>query len=120
MKNIQMIDGAENSSYSIYQVSEETFNLVFPLPGQDIEFVEDISSRLGKKRAGLLIQAINKGFIKKTDANGIHGTLFFELAKRKRAFYPNKRETDLFDKEVQRSIKCDRHKKIYYRDESAE
>ncbi len=42
MKNIQIIDGASNCTFSIFQATAEEFNLLFPEPGQDIQFSEDL------------------------------------------------------------------------------
>jgi hypothetical protein len=51
VKNIQIIDGADNATYSIFQASDAGFGTIFPLPGQDIEVVEDYVSRVGEKEA---------------------------------------------------------------------
>src|SRR5579871_5330834 len=52
-KNIQVIDGAENCTYSVYATNAEAFREMFP-DGQDIEFADDLIVRLGQKRAGVL------------------------------------------------------------------
>jgi hypothetical protein len=96
VKNIQVIDGAMNSSFSIYSVAERDFSLIFPMIGQDVEFVEDIVERLGYLSAGELVQRVTSVRVEKKDAKGIQGTLFFDLFER-RQLYPNKRESD-FDK----------------------
>ena len=36
MKNIQIIDGADNCTFSIFQATDEEFSLIFPEPLQDI------------------------------------------------------------------------------------
>jgi hypothetical protein len=94
MKNIQVIDGAQNCSFSVYSVSEEIFSLVFLEPGQDVEFVEDLVKRLGERQAGELVMKATIRRSEKVTLNGLHGTLFFQLPERKK-WYPNKRETDL-------------------------
>jgi hypothetical protein len=48
MKNIQIIDGAENCTFSIFQATEEEFQVIFPKADQDIEFSEDLFGRLMK------------------------------------------------------------------------
>ena len=48
MKNIQIIDGADNCSYSIFEFSDEEFSAIF-LVGQDISFIEDVVARLGEE-----------------------------------------------------------------------
>ncbi|HEX8875365.1 MAG TPA: hypothetical protein VF777_01355 [Phycisphaerales bacterium] len=55
MKHIQVIDSAENCSFSICLVSDRDFRTIFPRKGQDIEFIEDLSKRIGKKLAGQII-----------------------------------------------------------------
>ena len=42
MKNIQIIDWAENCSFSICLVDDDDLALIFPAPEQDVEFVEDL------------------------------------------------------------------------------
>lgn len=94
MKNIQVIDGAENCSFSICLVDDKDFTAIFPARGQDIEFAEDLAKRLGSKRAGELISRSTTRRIRKKGAVGIHGTLFFQMANR-RKYFPNKRDDDI-------------------------
>ena len=94
VKNIQVIDGAENCAYSIFAVSDRAFKAIFPGDGQDIEFIEDFIRRVGRKKASQILAPIWRRRIDKQNANGIHGTLFYQLKSKKR-FYPTKRETDL-------------------------
>lgn len=44
MKNIQIIDGADNCVYDIYAASEEQFNLIFP-NGTNIAFIDEVYAR---------------------------------------------------------------------------
>lgn len=94
MKNIQVIDGAENCSYSICLVSDKDFKVIFPVRGQDVEFAEDLARRLGRKQAAKVILRSTTRRIQKNTAIGIHGTLFFQMANR-RKYFPNKRDTDI-------------------------
>ncbi len=94
MKNIQVIDGALNTTYSVYAVSDFVFKKLFPENHQDIEFADEAIARLGEKAATPLFASIWKRKLKKPAVVGIHGTLFFELSYKKE-FYPNKRERDL-------------------------
>ncbi len=100
MKNIQVIDGANNCAYSIYQASDEAFSLIFPSVGQDIEFIEDFVERTGEKKASAILGALWKHRLAKQNVVGINGTLFFELGFKKK-FYPNKQEADLDDSMIQ-------------------
>lgn len=88
MKNIQVIDGASNCTFSIFQATDEEFALLFPEPGQDMQFAEDFA-RLPEIDGAL--SRIWERPIRKRDAQGIHGTLFYELGRYKK-FYREKRE----------------------------
>jgi hypothetical protein len=94
MKNVQIIDGAINCAYSVYQMSDESFRAIFPDEGQNVEFIDDLIARMGEAKAGQILDPVWKHRIEKRNAHGIHGTLFFELPDKKK-FYPTKRESDL-------------------------
>jgi len=94
VKNIQFIDGAENSAYDVFQCADEDFQILFPGDGQNIEFIEDTIERIGDKIAGEIVRRVSNNPLRKSDVNGIHGTMFFGLSK-KREYYPSKREADL-------------------------
>jgi hypothetical protein len=99
MKNIQIIDGALNATFSIFQATDEEFICIFP-GGQDIELVEDLVERLGEDAAGSLLEPLWQRPILKRDALGIHGTLYFDHANR-RAYIPaSKREVDRDDSSI--------------------
>jgi len=94
MKNIQVIDGADNCTYDIYSISEDKFLILFPNERQNVEFIEDVFKRLGDEFAGNLLADLWGAPCSKSSVEGIHGTLFFQL-ENKREFYPSKRECDL-------------------------
>jgi hypothetical protein len=94
MKNVQIIDGADNCTYSIYEFTDEEFSVVFPEPGQDIEFIEDAIARVGNNELGRVLGPVWKRPIKKTDVAGIHGTLFYELLNKKK-YYPSKKDKEM-------------------------
>lgn len=89
MKNIQIIDGALNCTFSIFQATDEEFALLFPASGQEIQFAEDLAHE-DEKIAAALRQVWERP-IRKRDAQGIHGTLFYGL-ERYKSIYPNKQE----------------------------
>lgn len=93
MKNIQVIDGGDNTAYDIFQATEEEFSLIFP-DGTDVEFVEDFIERVGEDVADRTLGPIWSRRVEKPAVRGIHGTLFYELLFKKK-FYPNKRDSDL-------------------------
>lgn len=93
MKNIQVIDGAGNCTFSIFQVTEEEFAQIFPDDGQDIEFAEDFAARLGNHAAAVMTPIWDRP-IKKRDAVGIYGTLYYQFEKRRKYFPSSKCEKD--------------------------
>jgi len=94
VKNVQVIDGAENCGYSVYSVSDQHFDILFPDTGQDIEFSEDLFERVGHDVANKILSSMWNARVEKPALEGIHGTIFFGLSERK-TYYPTKRESDL-------------------------
>jgi len=94
MKNIQIIDGADNATYSIFQASDEEFGAIFPLPGQDIEVIEDYVGRVGESEADRTLSKLWERPIHKRDVQGIHGTLYYDYKKKARHLPQSKREID--------------------------
>ena len=93
MKNIRIIDGALNATFSVFQATNEEFEAIFP-NDQDMEFIEDFVARAGEERAGAVLRPIWERPILKRDAQGIHGTLFYQWSDRRAYFPPSKREVD--------------------------
>lgn len=93
MRNIQIIDGALNATFSVFQATEEEFQAIFP-NDQDMEFVEDFIARIGEGEAGAVLSPIWQRPILKRDAQGIHGTLFYGWSERRKYFPSTKRELD--------------------------
>jgi hypothetical protein len=94
LKNIQVIDGAVNCEYPIYAATLEEFDAIFPLPGQDLELVEDFISRVGEDKADAILGAIFDRALNKKLVSGVHGTLFYER-EGDRSFFPlSRREAD--------------------------
>ncbi|MEM6414375.1 MAG: hypothetical protein AAF720_06930 [Pseudomonadota bacterium] len=94
MKNIQVIDGADNCAYDVYKVSDEDFKVIFPGEGQDIEFADDLFNRLTEEETNDLTSRLWLNLLDKPDVDGIHGTLFYELEFKKK-FYPTKRDSEM-------------------------
>lgn len=99
MKNIQVIDGAVNATFSVFQATEEEFAAIFP-DGRDIELVEDLIERLGEEAAGSVLKLLWGRPTLKRDALGIHGTLFYDNEHRRDHIPPSKREVDWDDGSV--------------------
>ncbi|HTM82511.1 hypothetical protein [Asticcacaulis sp.] len=94
MKNIQIIDGASNCTFSIFQATPEEFEVLFPEADQDIQFSEDLDSLPEQDRVESAMTALYERPVKKSDAMGIHGTIFYEL-ERYRKVYPGKTEASV-------------------------
>jgi hypothetical protein len=92
LRAIQVIDGAQNCTFSLFLATDEEFAAIFPGEGQDIEFAEDLEERLRESLVD--ISGLWQRPVRKPDANGIHGTLFYEFADRRRHFPATKRERD--------------------------
>lgn len=93
MKNIQIIDGASNATHSIFQVSDADFEIIFP-GDQDMELIEDFIDRVGVEKSGPILAAAWERPIRKQDAMGIHGTLYYDNDDRKDYIPATKREAD--------------------------
>ena len=94
MKNIQIIDGATNATFSIFQATDEEYAAIFPAD-RDMELAEDLFDRLGSKKANLILTPLWSRPILKRDANGIHGTIFYNNEQRR--IPASKREVDWDD-----------------------
>lgn len=92
MKNIQVIDGADNCVYDIFAATDREFALIFP-NGQDVEFIDDFVGRVGEKQAKKVLDAMWKRQRNKKEISGLHGTLFYELDFKKQ-YYPTKKQKE--------------------------
>jgi hypothetical protein len=92
MKNIQIIDGAENCVYDIFGATEEEFNLIFPNK-TDIAFIDEVYANGSIDALDAAFTEIWKRPVMKPDAQGIHGTLFYEL-EGKKVYYPSRRDRE--------------------------
>jgi hypothetical protein len=91
MKNIQVINGALNCTFSLFQATDEEFALLFPGPQQDIQYVEDLVHLAEQSEINSALCRIWERPIRKSEAQGIHGTLFYQLERYKK-WYREKRE----------------------------
>ena len=99
MKNIQIIDGAVNATFSVFQATDEEFAAIFP-DRRDIELVEDLIERIGEEPASSVLTPLWSRPIPKRDALGVHGTLFYNNEHRRHHIPPSKREVDWADSSV--------------------
>lgn len=91
MKNIQVIDGALNCTFSVFQVSDEGFALLFPEEGQEIQYAEDLAKLPNQQEITTTLEQLWERPIRKRDVQGIHGMLLFKLERYKK-WYKFKRE----------------------------
>lgn len=87
MKNIQIIDSADNCVYDIFSVTDAQFDLIFA-KDTDIAFIEDVYKRENHDALDRAFADIWQRRLCKEDVNGIHGTLFYGLQNKKQ-FYPD-------------------------------
>jgi hypothetical protein len=95
MKNILVIDGANNCAYDIFAASEQLFGVIFPMDGQDIAFIDEvIATAASEDELDEMMKDLWKRPVRKASVQGIHGTLFYQL-EFKKTYYPNRRDSDL-------------------------
>jgi hypothetical protein len=92
MRNIQVIDGALNCVFDVFAATEEEFSLIFP-PGQDVAFIDEVLARGPQATLDAAFSRIWSRRVRKSEANGIHGLLFYEL-EHKKQFYPTRRDEE--------------------------
>lgn len=92
MKNIQVIDGADNCVYDIFAATEEEYGLIFTA-GTDVAFINEVYARGDSTLLDDAFNCIWKRRLRKTDVQGIHGTLFYELDG-KMAYYPTRKDEE--------------------------
>ncbi|MFM0616019.1 hypothetical protein PQR37_18285 [Paraburkholderia nemoris] len=92
VKNIQIIDGAVNCVYDIFSATDEEFDLIFP-SGQDVAFIDEIYQSGDPDELDEAFKRIWRRRIRKVDAQGIHGIIFYELEEKKN-FYPTRKDEE--------------------------
>ena len=93
MKNIQIIDGALNATFSLFQATDEEFAAIFP-NGSDMQIIEDVFERLGQEQFGNAVTPMWDRPVLKIDAVGIHGTLLYDSEDRREHLPASRREVD--------------------------
>jgi hypothetical protein len=92
MKFIQVIDGAVNCVYDIFAATDDEFDIVFQ-SGTDIAFIDELNSRDNWRLIDAALGKIWQRRVIKSEALGIHGTLFYELEEKK-VYYPTRRDEE--------------------------
>ena len=88
MKNIQVIDNAINTVYDIFGATDEEFSLLFP-DGTNIAFIDEVLERAPKSSVKAALKQLWTRPVRKCEAMGIHGILFYGLDNKKQ-FYPTR------------------------------
>ena len=99
MKNIQIIDGATNSVFEIYEVDDITFGKIFSNE-KDVVFLSDLLQYLDydKPENEAFWQKVYSCRKDKKTVNGIHGTLHLEGSNGKKKFFPDGKELLVINK----------------------
>lgn len=85
MKNVLIIDGAENCTYDVFQLNDDEFIQVFG--NREIVFIEDlVADETSKAFYDPIFTGMWGRRIDKKDAMGTHGTIFYEQYYKKRHF----------------------------------
>jgi hypothetical protein len=83
---------AQKIVYDIFAATDEEFALLF-LRGTDIAFIDEVYANGNSEQLDAALNAIWKRSIEKSRVQGIHGTLFYELATKK-VYYPTRRDRE--------------------------
>ena len=120
MKNVQVRDGADNATLSIFRATESELSYLFPNPGQDIELIEDFIARHHENHVAAVLNNLWLRPIHKSKAVGIHGTLFYNYADKRHHLPASKREIDRdpsqinpAERELYASMREDEHTETY-------
>jgi hypothetical protein len=92
MKNIQVIDGAINCVYDIFSATEKEFKTIFH-NDTDIAFIDEIYLNANEAELDKIFSNLWSRPVRKSQVQGIHGTIFYELDEKK-VYYPNRRDED--------------------------
>jgi hypothetical protein len=90
-KNVQIIDGAINSTFDIFIVSEDQFSVIFP-EGKNIAFLDDFPDLINNE---IFWNNFYKQKAVKSEVKGIHGTLHLTGSDIDKEEFPNRKETDV-------------------------
>lgn len=93
-RNIQIVDGATNSTFDVFEISVEQYSILFP-NGSNVSFLDDFP---------LLEDDVDfwsnlySNKLEKCKINGIHGTLHSTGSYVEKKEFPNRKESDVFNK----------------------
>jgi hypothetical protein len=90
MKNIQIIDGARNSTFEIYEVPDSLYAKIFR-EGTDVAFLNDVEQVLEERDW----MRVYKKKIDKKQVCGIHGTLHLTGSNCSKDYFPTRKEAEV-------------------------
>ncbi len=99
MKYFMVIDGAINSTYEVYGVDEAIFGTIFP-EDNDVAFIDEVETRfrvLGKSEIDIY-DALYSMPVDKKSIHGLHGILHLTGSNCQKEYFPNRKESDVFNK----------------------
>lgn len=102
-RNIQVIDGAINSTYDVYQVPEFLFDIMFP-NDTDIAFLDEVLTRFSESNELQQLDEIQQWALvyrrklHKSKLRGIHGTLHLTGSLCNKRYFPDRTEDGVIDK----------------------
>ena len=103
MKNIQVIDGAANCTFSIFQATDEEFALLFPEARQDIQYAEDLLLLPKRDEIDAAAERIWQRPIRKQEAQGIHGTFFMSSSGTRSTIAKSGKTLSILTRSIRRS-----------------
>lgn len=92
MKHVQVIDGAANCVYDIFAATDDEFAVIFP-QGQDVAFIDEVCLRADPNELERIFSNIWRRRVRKSEVQGIHGLLFYELPEKK-VYYPTRKDEE--------------------------
>jgi hypothetical protein len=104
MKNIQVIYGALNSVFGIYEVPDDLFKVMFP-NGSDIGFTDEVDKAFRKRGGRRLWNVVYGHPVDKKRVRGIQGTLHLDTSPVSKKYFPTRKEADVW---IGRSVSPER------------
>jgi hypothetical protein len=93
-RNIQVIDGAINSTFDVFEISDEQYNILFP-NGRNVSFLDDFPHLEDDAEFWFNLYSTK---LEKSKVIGIHGTLHSTGSYIEKTEFPNRKESDVFNK----------------------
>ncbi len=96
MKNVQVIDGALNSTFDIFEVPDDLFQLMFP-GNTDIAFADEVDKVFQRKGGNENWNTVYSRKVDKKQVIGIHGTLHLTEDNSIKKSFQTRKESEVSD-----------------------